>query len=409
VADLPHAGGEPAHVVHLGTGDEVPSQPALDVAGRPVLRILASHVPPVGYAVFEIRRGPGQRFDEAAAVRGREIENEFYRIRVAGSGAIESLIDKRRDDRELVAELGGRTVNDLGGGHVGHVEVSQRGPVCVTLRAVSERPLRHESRISLTRGSSRITIHNEILQNFGGVHYWHHSFALHEPVLRHEELGAILTARLVSQGGHYSDHNARYDHLTLNHFADVTGPDIGVTLSNADGSFMRWGHSTIRELDTQTPRLSVLAGGRIDGPGFSDQGGDERFVQRFALRTHGDYDPYDAMRFALEHQNPLVAGKVTPAGRYPAQQGSLLKTLPRPLVLWAVKPAEEGINKGVIVRIWNLSGQAATGRIDMAFPVRAANETSHIETDIGAVDASGKPLSLNVAPWQIRTWRVRSG
>ena len=32
------------------------------------------------------------------------------------------------------------------------------------------------------------------------------------------------------------------------------------------------------------------------------------FVNRYAFRTHAAYDPVAAMRFALEHQNPLVAG-----------------------------------------------------------------------------------------------------
>jgi alpha-mannosidase len=406
VADLPYPGNGPVHVVRVGSGDEVPSQPVEDPAGRPVLRILASDIPPVGYAVFEIRHGPGQRFSDAATIEGQQIENEFYRLRVAGNGAIDSLIDKTRDDRQVVASIDGRLVNDLGSQPDGHIEVVQRGPVCVALRAVSDRPLKHETRITVTRGSRRINIHNEILQNFGGVHYWKHSFAVQEPLLRHEELGAILTARLVSQGGHYSDHNARYDHLTLNHFADVSGGDFGVTLSNADCSFVRWGRSTIRELDTNTPQLSVLAGGRIDGPGFPDQGGDERFVQRFALATHGGYDPYDAMRFALEHQNPLSVGKVTPAGRYPAQQGALMKALPRGLVLWSIKPAEAGMDHGVIARIWNVSEQATAGRLHFALPIRAVSETSHIETDMSAVDTSDNRLSLRAGPWQMRTWRL---
>jgi alpha-mannosidase len=278
--------------------------------------------------------------------------------------------------------------------------------VSVTLRAISTEPPAHETRITLTRDSRRIEIHNEIQQNFGDVRYWSFSFALPGAVMRHEELGAILTARLVSDGGHYADQNARYDHLTLNHFADLSNDGVGVTLSNADCSFVRFGRSTIRRLDTATPQLSVLAGGRIDGPGFADQGGDERFVQRFALMTHDDYDPYDAMRFALEHQNPLVVGPVTPEGRYPSQHGSLIKGLPRPLVLWAVKPAEEGIECGVVLRVWNISAQSVGHRLTVPFPMERAAETSHVETDIRAVRLSDGAVPIRLSPWQMRTWRL---
>ena len=52
---------------------------------------------------------------------------------------------------------------------------------------------------------------------------------------------------------------------------------------------------------------------QVDGTslGIQFQGGDSRFLNRYALRTHGAYDPAAAMRFALEHQNPLVAARVT--------------------------------------------------------------------------------------------------
>ena len=30
----------------------------------------------------------------------------------------------------------------------------------------------------------------------------------------------------LAQGGHYSSRNARYDWLTLNHFADISGADV---------------------------------------------------------------------------------------------------------------------------------------------------------------------------------------
>ena len=102
----------------------------------------------------------------------------------------------------------------------------------------------------------------------------------------HEEVGAIIKAKKASQGGQYADRNMRYDWLTLNHFADMSGGGVGITLSNADLLFMKLGDSSVSSLDTITPKISVLAGGRVDGSslGIPRPGGDTHFLQRFALQ-----------------------------------------------------------------------------------------------------------------------------
>jgi hypothetical protein len=48
--------------------------------------------------------------------------------------------------------------------------------------------------------------------------------------------------------------------------------------------------------------------------GIPDQGNDNHFMQRFALQTHAGFDPVVAMKFSLEHQNPLVTGAVVGGG-----------------------------------------------------------------------------------------------
>ena len=85
-----------------------------------------------------------------------------------------------------------------------------------------------------------------------------------------------------------------------------------MTLSNPDLAFARLGNSTVTTLDTATPQLNMLAGGQVDGSwlGIPAQNGNTHFLQRFALRPHGDYDQAAAMKFALEHQNPFVTGAV---------------------------------------------------------------------------------------------------
>lgn len=407
-ADFPYDGALPVHVIDLSTGREVRSQ-IVNVDGQQRLRILAGAVPPMGYKVFEVRSGPGQGFADAATVSGPVIENDAYRITVADRGAITSLIDKGRGNREFVRVVGGRAANDLGSS-LGTLAVENAGPVTVTLKATADSPLAHTSRITLIHNSRRVDLRNDITQNFGGTGYtWAFGFELPGPDVWHEEVGAIIRARLTSAGGHYSPRNARYDWLTLNHFADMSSAALGVTLSNADCYYMKLGNSTTTSLDTITPQIQVLAGGQVDGTGFGihNQGGDSAFLQRFALRTHGRYDPAAAMKFALEHQNPLVAGEVSGGDAYPATSYSFLRVDNPRVLAWALKPAEDSPEQSFVVRFWNLASRAQAFRLaTSSYPIQSAQHTSHIETPEGAATVTNGVLTDTLAPQQLKTFVI---
>src|SRR5580693_8415133 len=222
-ADLPYSGPLPVHVVEVASGLEVPSQ-IVQIGGARMLRVLAAGVPAVGYKVYEIAAGPAAPLPPAAAAAGGMIESDRYRVTVAPRGAIVSLVDKSRGGRELVQSIAGLAANDLGGGG-GSLAVENAGPVSVTLLATGPSPLAHTSRITLLRDVDRVEIADEITQSFGTVQTWSFGFNLPSPDLWHEEVGAVIRARLLPDGGHYSPRNARYDWLTLNHFADMTSQE----------------------------------------------------------------------------------------------------------------------------------------------------------------------------------------
>jgi alpha-mannosidase len=420
-ADLLYGDPGPVHVIDLATGEETPSQlVTLAVAGyqqgRRYLRVHAVDVPPAGYKVFEIRQGQGQEYLDAARVAGSVVENAVYRLVVADRGAITSLVDKARGNRELARAVDGRWINDLGPGG-GMLEAENAGPVSVTVKARGSGPLEHVSRITLLRDSPRIDIRNEITQNFGDTHTWSFAFDFESPDVWHEEVGAVIRARLLSGGGHYSPTHSRLEWLTLNHFAAMTGSDgMGVLLSNSDCAFMKLGRSAIGDdgisrLDVETPQIQVLAGGQIDGPqaGIPMQGGDSHFLQRFALQTTGAYSPAEAMRFALEHQNPFVTGWVRGNGPYPEQSFSLLSISDENVLLWSLKPAEEGIRQGLIARVWNLASSPRPFSIALATGVGSAKRATHIETDIERLPVSTGRLSTRIAGSQMLTFRLMPG
>lgn len=418
VADFTYRGGAGVHVRELGTGREVPHQ-IVERDGKRTLRILASQVPSAGYKSYEIVAGPGQeQWPQAASHRDGEFGNGRVHLHVARDGAITGYRDRAHGGAELAALIDGRALNDLApGSDEGEaLEVESAGPVSVTLRASSRAGVPHTTRITLYRDSGRVDIDNEITANFADVRYWSFGFQLDAPQVRSEEVGAVNYNALKSKGGDYADSHARYDHITLNHFADIVSGDgkRGVTLSNADLAFAKLGRSTVKELDTASPQINVLAGGQVDGPalGIQGQNGARHFLQRFALRAHGGYDQPGAMRFALEHQNPLVAGAIigrpeaNASAPYPEPSYSLLRVDQPDVMLWALKPADDGIDKGLVARLWNLATLPRSAALGLAGGVAAAWQTSHIETDTGRLQLSVGRVDAAFSRQQMRTFRL---
>lgn len=408
IADYPYDGPVPVHAVDLAARKEAPSQ-IVTVDGRRYLRIFAENIPALGYKTYEIVSGAGATPGGGPAAFGSTIENAYYRITLSGGGAITSLIDKLRGGREMVRTIGGRTMNDLGGG-TGGLQVENAGPVTATLTATASGPLAHTTSITLDRDSRRIEIRNVIGQNFGDVNAWSFGFALDGPDVWHEEIGAVIKAKPVEQGGHYASRGARTDWLTLNHFADISAGPVGVSLSSPDCAFMRIGNSTPRVLDTLTPQINVLAGGQVDGPGLGirGQGGDATFLQRFGLLVHDAFDPSAALRFSLEHQNPLVTGKVTGGAAYPETSYSLIEISAPGVFLWSLKPAEDTADNALIARVWNAADAPAAVTFAFPdFPLLEAARTTHLETPLESLEVADGKLEAAVGPKEWRTFALK--
>ena len=395
-------------VIDLQTKKEVSYQ-FITKSGKKYLRIFAENIPSVGYKVFEIRKGKPAQFSNTIIVSGETISNSFYQLRLSPSGAITEISDKRSGNRQLVKAIDGKFLNDLGVVDVnnGHpVVVENAGPVSVTLKAVSDSPIRHTVRVTLFASSPRIEIENSIDANFSDVKTWAFSLNLNNQTTRYEELGSVLTAKLETNGGHYASQNARYDWQTFNHFADMSEDEYGVTISNLDCSFFKLGQSSVYSLDENSSQLSALAGGRVDKKledggylGFPDQNGETNFNYHFAITSHqSGFNAGTAMKFALEHQNPTVTGLVTGGSKVSlGNEYSLLSITEPDVLLWSVKPSEEGVAKGLIARLWNFNGTPVNPVIKLSVPVSEAWQTTHIETNEKKLESVNGtlPVKLN--------------
>jgi alpha-mannosidase len=177
---------------------------------------------------------------------------------------------------------------------------------------------------------------------------------------------------------------------------------------------MKRGNSTLTSLDTLTPQLKVLVGGQVDGSklGIHNQGGDGYFLQRFALRTHGAFDQAAAMRFGLEHQCPLVTGPVTGnTAAFDEKSFGLLSVNDSKVLLWALKPAEDGIlQAGIALRVWNMSDTESNFTAQVpGWRIVSAKNATHIETPTGDAQVSSGALTTKVSGHAMETYLLKPG
>jgi alpha-mannosidase len=410
VCDFPYSGSNSVKVVEAGTDKEVPSQ-YITIKGKQFIRILATGIPSLGYKVYEVIQVKSKSPSDAASYTNNVLENTFYKITLTRQGVITSLVDKRNGNRECVANVNGRFMNDLGSGanNIGTITLENNGPVSVTVVCKGKQPLAHTSRITLYKDIARVDIYNEIEQNFSENQSWSFSYNLPGAEVWHEETGAILKAKLSSQGGHYAAMNSRFDWLTLNHFADINDGKYGITLSNADCAFMKLGNSALTYLDVKTSQISVLAGGQVDGEklGILQQDGDSLFTQRFALGTHADFSAAASMRFSLEHQNPIVGGYVSGADpALPEKEYSFLSITNPGVILWSLKPAEDGNQKGLIARVWNFINKSVPLELSFDRDIDSAFLVTHVETDVRPAVVVQGDMQESIGKNQLESFRI---
>jgi alpha-mannosidase len=416
VADFEWEGDYPFKVIDLEQNQEVSSQIIMK-SGKKYIRLLASNIPSVGYKVFEIKKGTAKKVVNELTVANKTISNKYYQLTLSPSGVITNSIDKL-SNREMVKPANGKYFNDLGVEDINHgspIVLENSGPISVTLKAVSDLPIKHTTRVTLFANSPDIVIENSIDGNFDDVKTWSFSFNLNNPTTQFEELGAVLKARLETNGGHYASQNARYDWQTFNHFADLSEENYGITISNLDCSFFKLGESSIYSLDENASQIHALAGGRIDKKvedgnylGFPKQNGEVNFNYNFAITSHqSSFDATAAMKFAMEHQNSFVTGIVEGAkGTLKKTSFSLLSVSNPDIILWSVKPSEEGIENGLITRFWNMKNTAQTATITLKSPITEAWKTTHIETNEMKLSPSVDELKVDFKQNQINTFRV---
>lgn len=375
------------------------------------LRFWAVDIPACGYRLFFLRERTEHSRSASPSIRaeGSQIRSSRHELTVGNNGSIRGWRCNRLG-KTLIAE--NQSCNDLEAAK-GWVQVESSGAVSTTLRIDVARPIARATRITLFESIDRIEIENTIRESFSDVESWRYEFNLKQATTIHEEVGAILRAATKSEGGDYADRNARTDWLTLNHFVTMHDDSAAVTLSNRDCLFFHLGERTTEPMDPSAHTLHVLAGGQVDGQrlGIPNQGNDRLFTQRFAMRADDPAAAADrarSMRFALEHQNPLVAHPVAAGqGVLDGPRHSDLQIDSDSVILWAWKPPEHRAGQGTIVRLWNLSAAPANYRLSRDKPIQSCVKTTHVETDVESMEVVEGTVFETLPPGGMRTMRIR--
>jgi len=406
VAELPVADNGPYVVHDVATNSEVPSQ-IIQRDGHLLLQFLASDLPSLGYRIYRYDHGSPSAWPPAAAVSPQQqtIENDAYRVETGQRGRIVSALHKLQGpDRELAGSLG---LNDYGAGVVTSVTAENVGPVSATLRIDLSAPLR-TTRITLFRNIDRVEIRNEILQNETGFKTYSFHSNIPNSEMFFEEIGAIARPGMVTEGGDFLP-GTRADRMTLNHFVAVTGSGQHIVISNQDAYAMKINDSTNSAFDLTGNEVHVVVMEQGLGAGTWNQGGDDYFLNRFALRgVEGPFDAAEALRTSLAHQNPFHVMNLPRAQTGPMNQptGRLLIPDSDDVVVTAFKPAEDA-GRGFVVRLWELSGNDSQVDLDVSsLTARRAWKTSLIETDQSEVSLSGGFLSDTIGANEIKTYRM---
>jgi alpha-mannosidase len=411
VADLPYEGTLPVAVYDVTTNKEVPTQYYIK-SGVQYVRFLAEHVPSVGYKVYRLVNSLPTDLSPAATLSGNEFENDIYALTLSGNGTITSFIDKLHGGIEY---NGGPALNDLEAGDPtsGTCMINDTpGPVSVTVTCTSDSPYEHITDITLYKAIPRVDISNYLMENPGN-----NTLTFSDPInldnttVWHEETGAVLKVKTEDHGGHYSMQNARYDWQTANHFVHIGNDLNGMNISNLGSHFFKTGNSSIETLDENSNIIRFLATGKVGYGtlGINNQGGDTSFLFQYALQpTQGPFDQAASMKMAMEHQNPFVTGTVNGGDFYPADSYSLLSIEDPDILLWSLKPAEEGATQGLIARMWN-QGDEDSLQIVSELPIISATNTSHVETDISTATVLNGKLDEYIGAQEIKTFRLFFG
>lgn len=411
--------GMPANVaVYDNNGKRVPSQMVVEDGVRKLL--VRATVAPVGYAVYDVRKGGASKASAVLKASDKGMENSVYKLAFDANGDICSIVDKR-NGRELVesgkaVRLALFTENRSYSWPAWEIikETLDAEPVSITddvkISVVENGPVRatvcverkhgdssFKQYISLTDGAQddRIDIVNNVnWQSTDALLKAEFPLSFSNPEAVYD-LGVGTVARGNNTPTAYE--------VYAQQWADLTAQDGSYGVAVMNDSKYGWDKPA-----DNTIRLTLLHTPSTRG-GYSYQNRQDfgEHVFTYSITGHeGDYRKGDVTRKAEILNQPLKAF-VAPKhkGTY-GRSFSFAESLKENVALRALKQAED--SDAYVVRFYETAGQGSQqAQVRFAADIVEAKELNGNEEEIGAATASGNTLSFEIGSYGMKTFLVR--
>ena len=458
VVNTPGFFGEELFVlIDEDTGEEVPYQIVeLDSPQAPVpysagryargqfnrpelfeLVFVAENVPPLGYKTYRLApKEKGDRGDFASNVLVNEasLENRFFKVTLnPQTGTIESIYDKEQR-RELVDKEAPHQFNQFIARWVktgeevspssSNIQKGQDGPVYGSLMVSGSGdgcPQRTQE-IVLYDKIKRIDIRNRLLKDSTPAMeiYFAFPFLMENPRFRFEGSNSVIEPLVDQFPGSNSDY------YTMQHWADVSDGEMGVTFSSIEAHLVEFGglwpgyvsqahhgftppyfeHEFLKPGElTKGHIYSYVIDSNFRTNFQPTQQGDMLF--RYSITTHeGEWKEGRPRDFGWAISNPLIPVRID--GK---QEGTMPKSMsfcqvdkPNVLLL-TLKQAED--EDGIIVRLIETEGEDSSVTLTLPlFTIEKAHQTNLVEENEKILSTREHAVTVPIKAFGITTIRI---
>ncbi len=408
-----------------------------------MLAFYAENIPSLGYKTFIIQRDTKVQRVKAELSSIKEVENSFYRITLDEKrNIISSIYDKELSseilDQSSPYALGEYIYYDdfrkeylktdfvdiqcYKGSVADEIHICQKAYLAENLKLVVY--VYHDTKkidfsLSLNKLSNDEPLVGSWERNFKEAVFCAIPVKIPNYVHHHELAGAVMQPG--NPNMQFESAEAAY--YAIQHFADASNDNMGVTVSTIDAALVEYGHPRpgLWNSNGRKPKDPVikpensnmflyLMNNFFQTNVMVDQPGPKRF--EFSLRSHeGNWQAGKAYRFAWETSNPLFSYYLTKNddGILP-QSYSFLSVDNDNVVCSALKPAEFN-GEGYIVRFFELSGKQTDVKVKFDFldKIDEAYMTNLIEENRSSLQVLNKnEVLFQIAGHGICTIRVKN-
>lgn len=405
--------------VYDNSGNAVPAQ-ILGYEEGKLSFIFKADVPSLGYAVYELRLNDdaSSKVETSLSIEDKVLENDEYKIKLNNLGDVESIIDKKQNNKELLKSPIRLSLSSDNPGYWGSWEISwgdnERAPSAYVngnprVSIHEKGPLRASFKVERTKNGSEFVQYvrmtsgvNEDRIDFVNEVEWQTKQTMLKVVfpmtVTNDTATYDMSIGTIKRGNRKSDLHEVAGHQ----WADMTNNDKSFGISILNDCKYGWD-----KVDKNTLRLTL-----IHTPGVES---DRKFqkhqdlglnVFTYSFYRHlNDWDENTVWQASKLNQ-PLYAYEV------PKHDGVLGKSLGFATLssdkvgIKALKKAEA--SDEMIVRVYELVGENH-GNVEIAFPadIVSAKEVNGLEERVGDVAFSGKKLSFAIGKYQPKSFAVK--